>query len=111
MGAMMLVTVRPRPPSRQVLDNWKPAVRIMFQPEVTPSGRLYVSCLRVSAVFVFVLVTLGSESGPGRSPLSPIINLKAEPLVRLHLGPARAPGRQEPVGSKGGEGRFALAEA
>ena len=38
LGPMLLklvAPVRPRPPSRQVLDNWKPAVRIMFQPEVT----------------------------------------------------------------------------
>jgi hypothetical protein len=46
LGAMMLVTVRPRPPSRQVLDNWKPAVRIMFQPEVTQIVRFLLASER-----------------------------------------------------------------
>jgi hypothetical protein len=102
LGAMMLVTVRPRPPSRQVLDNWNPAllaVRIMFQ--VTQIVRFLLErglrfrTTRLCSNLWFRVRAPGPAGRP--SPLSPIINLKAEPaLVRLHLGPARA-GRRELV--------------
>ncbi len=78
-----------------MLDNWKPraAVRIMFQPEVTQIVRLYVSCSRVSAVFVSVLASnLGFRVRAGPLPTEHYYRLKSRAAGQVALALGAGPG-------------------